>query len=208
MHNVENARMNLSKVNNMTNSKKYKKYQFLTKNFLVEEYIRNQKTCTQIAKENKINSKTAVLYWMKKHRIKRRKKLGITLFTYYCRCGKRIHFSTALYKSGLCQSCAMRAVVKRLHPLKYKTTAGYIYIKKEKHSYKNNQGYVLEHRLVMEKKLRRCLKSYELVHHLNGIKDDNRVKNLALTDSSRHEKHTLEKLLQSRIWDLEKALNQ
>lgn len=75
------------------------------------------------------------------------------------------------------------------HEGRHKDGNGYILVSCHKHPNCNNQGFMFEHRLAMEKHLGRYLKSKEIVHHINGIRDDNRIENLQLKTSSKHAKH-------------------
>jgi len=54
------------------------------------------------------------------------------------------------------------------------------------------KGYIYEHRYVMESYLNRYLSHDEIVHHKNGVKTDNRIENLILTNRREHmNKHAI-----------------
>jgi len=63
---------------------------------------------------------------------------------------------------------------------KKKDSQGYIHLLKPEHPFSDIKGYILEHRIIMEQKIGRYLNSKEVIHHINGIKNDNRIENLRL----------------------------
>ncbi len=96
---------------------------------------------------------------------------------------------TGRYCSWLCSRKAMAR--KQIKPLS------------DRPAYINRQGYVMvpiascgrsgnnyraEHRVIMEAHLGRRLLSQEHVHHINGIKADNRLENLTLIGNAEHVK--------------------
>lgn len=67
--------------------------------------------------------------------------------------------------------------------------SGYKQIRKPNHSRASQSGYVFEQILVMENHLKRKLWKWEVIHHINEVKDDNKIDNLYLCEnSSQHHK--------------------
>lgn len=64
------------------------------------------------------------------------------------------------------------------------TSKGYSMVMSPNHPFKGRKGYVLEHRLVMENRIGRYLKSNEVVHHINKNIIDNRIENLMLLNNA------------------------
>ena len=64
---------------------------------------------------------------------------------------------------------------------------GYIWLHSPDHPFKDVRNNVLEHRIVVEKQIKRFLDPSDIVHHINGDRKDNRIENLiAFTSKSSH----------------------
>lgn len=128
-------------------------------------------------------------------------------------CGKErwVRIVKGQLGSSRCPSCGRKNVAKygKDNPLwkggRYKDTEGYIQMRITPDDFfypmTNSQRHSIpEHRLVIAQHLGRCLEPWEIVHHKNGIKDDNRFSNLELLPSQAY--HISQMRMQQEIQTL------
>lgn len=92
-----------------------------------------------------------------------------------CNCGLQVASSKRCRK---CKNAFLKANPEkspRWNGGKRRTVKGYVEIRV-------NQKYMHEHRFVFEKHIGRPLSPLEVIRHINGIRDDNRLENLVITD--------------------------
>ncbi len=107
-------------------------------------------------------------------------------------CSNKCYLSTIINKKTSNSS-------KKIYKKKYKITShGYITINK-------NNKWCLEHRFIWEKHFGK-LKKGMIIHHLNGIKTDNRIENLMAMKKNEHSGIRIVAPFRKRIKELEKAI--
>lgn len=106
--------------------------------------------------------------------------------TSYCNYCRKKNPDTRFFCSSKCRNDDFRATLPENRPnwkggkiiRKSGGRKSYYYIHKPNHPFVGKQGYIAEHRLVMEKKLGRYLLSKEVVHHIDGKTLNNNPENL------------------------------
>jgi hypothetical protein len=79
---------------------------------------------------------------------------------------------------------------------------GYILLKKPNHHRANFFGFVYQHHIVAEKKLRRRLRKEEIVHHIDGDPKNNKPDNLEIMTRAEHARmHAVERAKERGVDD-------
>jgi hypothetical protein len=86
---------------------------------------------------------------------------------------------------------------------RYVTDNGYINVKNPNPNHRKGETYIAEHRLIWEQTHNKPIPKGWHIHHLNGVRTDNRPENLVAIAPANHGGHTYIKALQERIRLLE-----
>lgn len=116
-----------------------------------------------------------------KYQRERYKKFGKPKYSNKCIVCSKIFFSVSKKRKFCSPVCISGGENNgRWKGGRQKHSAGYIGIYSPNHPFKDKNNCVLEHRLVMEKTINRFLTRYEVVHHKDFNRSNNKIENLML----------------------------
>jgi len=120
-------------------------------------------------------------------------------------CDRELVLKPSQHKQRYCsKECEAMDDIKR--PLDWEfngrpaklTPEGYVMVWSPDHPNRSNRGWQFHHRVVVEQSIGRFLTRKECIHHINGVKDDNRIENLQIVSPTDHNVITQRELKQKR----------
>jgi len=147
---------------------------------LIKLYIEQKLSTRQIAPLIGVDSKSTVLGYLKRYGIAIRESHEANRI----RLEKRLGYPPKVYGD------------------RYETNWGYIMVRCLGHPRSRHHGFVLEHILVWERNHLSQLPKGWVVHHVNGVRNDNRPENLIAMPQKRHQAGLI-KALRDKVRNLE-----
>lgn len=141
------------------------------KNLLEELYLKQEKSTNEIEHIIHKNNRT-ISYYLKKYQIPIRTKKDAMLLK---------------FKYGLIIKHAKGDKSPSWKGGRRISSTGYVEINDFKNPYRRANGYIYEHRLIWQKYYGEIPPGC-IIHHINGIKTDNRIENLRLMETKEHSK--------------------
>lgn len=147
---------------------------------------------------------TTILLWLRKLGIKRRSR-GVPKGYKFSEEHNR---NVAEGHRGLKRTAEQRKHISDARKCDYNGMNGYGHTKQDSRGYilaycpmhpkAHADGYVLLHRVIMERHIGRYLNNNEVAHHINHIRSDNRIENLRLMDKKEHQSMHMKERYQQR----------
>ena len=122
----------------------------------------------------------------------------------HCDCGNTTFVSSNNLRTGHIRGCGCGKKKGPENPMWNggKTIRrGYVLMRRPDHPHANSRGYIAEHRLVKETELGRYLSAEEVLHHLDGDKQNNSPENLILFPNQNAHRRYHAKLERLSVYD-------